>query len=133
MKYTEKLGLIALAVTALALTGCASLTPSQQATITTTENTLATAATVAATFTGNKKASSDLYALAAVATAYGKAPVPTNIAQATAPLNPGVVGVVLPLITGKANSPKTQSIIDGAAKILATLPQAIPTPDASVP
>jgi hypothetical protein len=118
----------------LALTiGCGTLTPAQQATITTTEQDIALAAQVAAPLVGNKTLSNDLYAISAVATAYGNAPVPANIVQATTPLTPQLAAAVLPLVTGKNNGPKTQAIIAGAAALLATLPGASPTPDASVP
>jgi hypothetical protein len=120
-QVTMKTKLIALSLLGLiAGIGCANLTPAQQATITTTEQDIALAAQIAAPLAGNKQLSNDLYAVSAVATAYGKAPVPTNILQATTPLTPQLAAAVLPLVTGKANGPKTQAVIAGAAAILAS-------------
>jgi uncharacterized integral membrane protein len=99
----------------LAVFVLASCTSAQ---FTTDAQALAKAAQVAAPSVGNKTLSDYLYGLGAVATAYGSAPMPTNIIQATAPI-PGLAGVVLPLITGKNNGPKTQALINGAAAILA--------------
>lgn len=121
-----KTPIIATIIAAVLMAGCASLTPGQQATITTTEQTIATAATIAAPLVGNKTLSNYLYAISSVATAYGKSPVPTSIAAATAPI-PGLAGVVLPLITGANNGPKTQALIAGAAQILATVAPAVTT------
>lgn len=100
------------------ITACQSITPQQAATITTTEKTIALAAQVAAPFVGNQKLANDLSAVAFVANSYGSQPVPTNIVQATAGV-PALAGVVLPLVTGKNNSPKTVAAINGAALILA--------------
>ncbi|GEM_PF-6224183 len=111
------LTLILLAVSAV--TGCAWM-QQHQSQIQTAEKTIATAAQVAAPFVSNKKISDDLYAVAAVANAYGSEPVPTNILQATTQL-PQVAGVVLPLVTGRQNSAQTVKILDGAAQILASL------------
>lgn len=107
----------ALAIASLLLSSCATLTPSQQAQITLTEKTLATAAQIAAPLVSDKKISDGLYALAAVATAYGNQPVPTNVLQATSTLQ-GVAGVVTPLVTGKENGPRTTALIQGAAALL---------------
>jgi hypothetical protein len=115
--WTYGLCIAALATLGL-MAGCANLTPGQQATITLTENTLATAAQIAAPLVANKTLSNYLYGAAAVATAYGSQPVPTTILQTTLPI-PGLAGTVLPLVTGKSNGPKTTAIINGAAAILA--------------
>jgi hypothetical protein len=104
----------------LLVAGCAGVS------FTTTADDIASAASLAAGSIGNKTASDYLYALADVATAYGKAPVPTDIATATAPISPALVATVLPLITGKNNNPKTQALINGAAALLATMPNATP-------
>ncbi len=108
--------LLTLALAGVLLNACAGTS------FTTTANMIAQDASITAKAIGNTQASNYLYALAAVAQAYGKAPVPTNIATATAPISPALVAAVLPLITGANNGPKTQALINGAAAILANTP-----------
>lgn len=88
------------------------------ATITMTEKDLALAAKIAAPLVGDQRIANDLDALSAVSTAYGNAPVPTGVLQATTPLTPQLAAQVIPLVTGKANGPRTQAIISGAAALV---------------
>jgi len=105
-----------LAFAGLAL--AALLSSCTTAEIQTAAQDLATATKAAEPLASNKTLSNILYGLNDVATAYGTAPVPANILGETAIL-PGLASTITPLITGKANGPKTQSIITAAAGILA--------------
>lgn len=120
MKKTQ----IVIAVIALALGACSTLTPQQQQVITTTEKLVALAGQIGGTYeaaTGNNKVANDLYAVGAVAAAYGNAPVPTNVIQATV-LVPEVATIVTPLLV--KNGPKSQAILNAAAGLVQALPPA---------
>lgn len=110
--------------------GCANLTSQETTTVTTTEQDIATGAKIAsgvATALGFTAAANDLWAVYTVAQAYGTQTVPTNILAATVQL-PGIASTVLPLVTGKANGPKTQAIIAGAAQLVTAASAALASP-----
>ena len=123
--------IILIAGLSLTIVACSTLTPQQQQAVTTVEKLAAVATQIAGQYeatTGNTKVANDLYAVSAVATAYGNAPVPTSVLQATVQL-PQVAQIVAPLVA--QNSAQSQAIINGAAAIVGALPVATPTPSAT--
>lgn len=99
------------------VTGCAWI-QTHQSEIQTGAKILAAAAQAAAPLVSNKQLSNSLYATSYVATTYGNEPVPKTVLEATAQI-PNLANTVIPLVTGSANSPRTQAIINGSAAILA--------------
>jgi hypothetical protein len=113
--------IIIVAAFALGSFACSNLTPQQKSAITTVEKLAGVAATIGAQYegaTGNTQVANDLYAVAAVATAYGNAPVPASVLAATVQL-PQVATIVAPLVT--KNGAQSQAIINGAAALVGAL------------
>jgi hypothetical protein len=115
---------------AAALSGCAWLA-AHQSIIQADAQALAVAIQQAEPLVKNQTASDILYGVQAVAQAYGKTPVPANVAQATAIL-PQIATAIVPLITGSQNNPRTQAVIGLAAQLLANSTPS-PTPASSNP